>query len=170
MSESSTSRGFRPPPYPYDRLAPIVAAAAAHDGGAVDLSIGTPCDPPPVFVQGALAAAVDARSYPPSLGTPDFRSAAAAWIARRFAVQLDPATQIAACVGTKEFVASVPQMLRLRAPDRDTVLFPSISYPTYAMGATLAGCRAVPVAVDSKWRIDLSSISPDDATAHCACG
>jgi aspartate/methionine/tyrosine aminotransferase len=38
----------------------------------------------------------------------------------------------------------VPQYLKLRDPARDTVLFPAISYPTYEMGAILAGCRAVP--------------------------
>jgi aspartate/methionine/tyrosine aminotransferase len=47
-------------------------------------------------------------------------------------------------VGTKEFVASLPQYLALRDPERDTVLYPAISYPTYAMGAVLAGLRAVP--------------------------
>ena len=50
---------------------------------------------------------------------------------------------MAACIGTKELVAGVPQWLRLRTPERDTVLYPAVSYPTYAMGATLAGCRAV---------------------------
>ena len=41
-------------------------------------------------------------------------------------------------MGTKELVASVPHVLRLRQPDRDTVLYPAVSYPTYAMGAALA--------------------------------
>ena len=59
-------------------------------------------------------------------------------MARRLGVTVDPA-HVAACVGTKELVAGVPQWLRLRRPDRDTVLYPAISYPTYAMGATLAG-------------------------------
>ena len=65
-------------------------------------------------------------------------------MARRLGVTVDPAA-VAACVGTKELVAGLPQWLRLRRPDRDTVLYPAISYPTYAMGAMLAGCRAVPV-------------------------
>src|SRR3546814_2931792 len=64
-------------------------------------------------------------------------------MARRLGISVDPA-QVAACVGTEELVAGVPQWLKLRRPDRDTVLYPAISYPTYAMGATLAGCRAVP--------------------------
>src|SRR5262245_36233052 len=101
--------GFVPPPYPYDRLDEVIALASAHDGGAVDLSIGTPCDPTPPDVLTALSAGDTARGYPPSIGTVDFRAAAARWFARRLEVTVDPATEIAACVGTKEFVASVPQ-------------------------------------------------------------
>lgn len=154
--------GFVPPPYPYDRLAPLAAIAGTHDGGAVDLSIGTPCDPPPSFVAAAMADPVAARGYPPSIGTPAYREAVTGWLARRFGVTVDVA-QVAACVGTKEVVAGLPQWLHLRRPDRDTVLYPAISYPTYAMGATLAGLRAVPVPVDDAWRIRLDAIDPDDA-------
>ncbi len=137
------SLGFVPPPYPYEQLGEIVALARAHEGGAVDLSIGTPCDPPPPAVLHALSAGDTARGYPPSIGTPAFRQAAADWIARRLGATVDPATEVAAVVGSKEFVASTPQYLKLRAPSKDTVLYPAISYPTYEMGATLAGCRAV---------------------------
>jgi aspartate/methionine/tyrosine aminotransferase len=51
--------------------------------------------------------------------------------------------------------------LRLRTPERDTVLFPSVAYPTYEMGATLAGCRGVPVD-------DLAEI-PDADAARVLC-
>lgn len=153
---------FVPPPYPYDRLAEIAARAAEHDGGAVDLSIGTPCDPPPDAVLAALSAGDAARGYPPSIGTAAFRAAAARWLQRRLGATVDAATELAACVGTKEFVASLPQYLKLREPARDTVFYPSISYPTYAMGATLAGVRAVPYD-------DLDEISDSDAArALCA--
>jgi succinyldiaminopimelate transaminase len=136
--------GFVPPPYPYERLGAVIAIADQHEGGVVDLSIGTPCDSPPAEVIAALSTVDGARTYPPSIGTKAFREAAARWIRRRFGVTVDPATELAACVGTKEFVASVPQYLRLRDPSRDTVLYPAISYPTYEMGAILAGCRPVP--------------------------
>ncbi len=136
--------GYVPPPYPYERLDEVIAIAQRHDGGAVDLSIGTPCDPPPPDVLAALSAGDTARGYPPSIGTPALRQAAADWIERRLGARVDAAAQVAACVGTKEFVASVPQYLKLRDPERDTILFPAISYPTYEMGATLAGLRAVP--------------------------
>ena len=148
--------GFVPPPYPYERLGEVIAIAEQHAGGAVDLSIGTPCDPAPPEVIAALSTVDGARTYPPSIGTKSFREAAARWISRRFGVTADPATEIAACVGTKEFVASAPQYLRLRDPSRDTVLYPAISYPTYEMGAILAGCRPVPYRT-------LDDIDDDDA-------
>jgi len=156
MTAPGTTQGFVPPPYPYDRLDEIAAIAAKHDGGAVDLSIGTPCDPPPADVMSALATSTAARGYPPSIGTAALRQAAADWIERRLGATVDPATGLAAVVGTKEFVASTPQYLKLRDPSRDTVLYPAISYPTYEMGATLAGCRAVAYGT-------LDEISDDDA-------
>jgi succinyldiaminopimelate transaminase len=154
--------GFVPPPYPYDRLDRLQPVAAAFDGGAVDLSVGTPCDPPPPAVVVALSSSDSERGYPPSIGTPQLRIAVQRWIGRRFAVDV-PIAQIGACIGTKEFVGTLPQWLRLRTPDRDTVLYPAVSYPTYEMGAILAGCRAVPVPVDAAWRLDLDSISEADA-------
>jgi succinyldiaminopimelate transaminase len=145
VRETARVTGFVPPPYPYDRLEDLKAVAAAHpDGrGIVDLSIGTPCDAPPAAVVAALGSSGAERGYPPSIGTPMFREAAAAWMERRLGVTVPP-SDLAACVGSKELVAGVPHWLRLRTPERDTVLYPAVSYPSYAMGATLAGCRAVP--------------------------
>jgi succinyldiaminopimelate transaminase len=154
--------GFVPPPYPYDRLDPMKEKADALEGGAVDLSIGTPTDPPPQLVLDALATSNSERGYPASIGTPAFREAASGWMTRRLGVDV-PVSAIAACVGTKELVACTPQYLRLRTPEKDTVLYPAISYPTYEMGAILAGCRAVAVPVDAEWRLDLSAISEEDA-------
>jgi len=156
------SAGFVPPPYPYDRLDACKALADAHPGGAVDLSIGTPVDPPPPAVVAAMAASDAERGYPPSIGTPALRDAVARWMHRRLGVTV-PAADVAVCIGTKEFVATLPQWLHLRTPDRDTILYPEVAYPSYEMGAILAGCRPVPVRVDERWRIDLSSIDPDDA-------
>ncbi len=154
--------GFVPPPYPYDRLDRLVPVAERHAGGVVDLSIGTPIDPPPPAVVAALAASDSERGYPPSIGTVAFREAAARWVARRFGVDLD-AGLVGACIGTKEFVGTLPQWLKLRSPDRDTVLYPAVSYPTYSMGATLAGCRPVAVPMTSDGRLQLDAIEPADA-------
>ena len=141
------SEGFRPPPYPYDRLDDLKTLADGHDGGLVDLSVGTPCDPPPPEVLRSLATSGTERGYPTSIGSPAFRQAASDWLARRFNAEVPPAA-IAACVGTKEFVAGLPHYLRLRDPAKDTVLHPAVAYPTYEMGAVFAGCRPVAVPVD----------------------
>ena len=158
----NSSEGFVPPPYPYDRLDGFKKFADALDGGTVDLSIGTPCDPPPAAVVAALASSNAERGYPASIGTQPLRASFSSWMARRFDVEV-PAAHIAACVGSKEFVATLPQWMKLRTPSRDTVLYPAVSYPTYEMGAVLAGCRAVSVPVRSDGRLDLDRISLDDA-------
>ncbi|MBK5289716.1 MAG: succinyldiaminopimelate transaminase [Acidimicrobiia bacterium] len=158
-----SAAGFVPPPYPHDRLDAYRRLADAVPGGVVDCSIGNPVDPIPEFVLAALAEAAPlATGYPATIGSPDLRAAAAAWIDRRLGVAVDP-EQVLACVGTKEFVASLPRMLNLRTPGRDTVLYPAVSYPTYAMGAELAGLRAVPVPLDAAWHLDLSRVREDDA-------
>jgi succinyldiaminopimelate transaminase len=156
-------QGFVPPPYPYERLDQLLAVADAVPGGVVDCSIGTPCDPVPDVVQRAAADALaGSMGYPPSAGGPPLRRAAAEWIGRRFDVRVEPA-QVGACVGTKEFVTSLPHWLRLRDPSRDTVLYPAIAYPSYEMGATLAGCRAVAVPLDADWHLDVGAVSDEDA-------
>jgi succinyldiaminopimelate transaminase len=155
---------FRPPPYPYDRLDGLAEVAGAHPGGLVDCSVGTPCDAPPPAVVEALATSDTERGYPTSAGSAALRESAAAWLARRFGVELAPSS-VAAAVGTKELVASVPHLLRLRRPERDTVLYPEVSYPTYAMGAELAGCRAVavPAPAGRAGGLDLPAVDPADA-------
>ncbi|HWL44045.1 MAG TPA: aminotransferase class I/II-fold pyridoxal phosphate-dependent enzyme [Ilumatobacter sp.] len=158
----STSEPFVPPPYPYERVDRFKPYGDRFAGGLIDFSIGTPCDPPPASVVDALATSNAERGYPPSVGTPALRGAVQRWIGRRFDVDVAP-SQIAACVGTKEFVGTLPQWLRLRTPSRDTVLYPEIAYPTYAMGATLAGCRGVPVALGPTGGLDLGSIDPAEA-------
>ena len=153
--------GFVPPPYPYDRLDAYQKLAAAHDGGIVDLSIGTPCDPPPPAVIEALSQSNSERGYPASSGSEELRRSIARWMGRRFEIDV-PISRISACIGTKEFVATTPQFMKLRRPERDTVLYPAVAYPTYEMGAVLAGLRAVPVGVDAAGQMDLGSISADD--------
>jgi len=155
--------GFVPPPYPYDRLHALERLADSLPGGAVDCSIGTPCDPvPEVAAKAAEAALSNSMGYPPSAGSPALREAAAEWIARRYGISID-ATQLGACVGTKELVVALAHLLRLRNPQRDTVLYPAIAYPSYEMGAVLAGCRAVRVPLGTDWHLDLDAVADADA-------
>jgi succinyldiaminopimelate transaminase len=130
----------RLPEYPWDELAPIAEKARAFPGGAVDLSVGTPVDPVPAVIQDALIAAANAPGYPLTAGTPELRSAAAGWLARSLDVHVDPAS-VLPVIGTKEFIAWLPIMLGLGPAD--TVIYPSLAYPTYDIGARLAGASSV---------------------------
>ena len=106
----------------------------------MDLSIGTPVDPVPPSVRAALAGAADAPGYPATQGTERLREAAAGWLARRHAVPADPAS-VLPLIGSKEFIASLPAVLG--CGPGDTVVYPELAYPTYAVGALLAGATAV---------------------------
>lgn len=153
---------FVPPAYPYDRLEPISLLATDSFPTAIDLSVGTPIDPPAESVVRALCSSADlARRYPPSVGTPALLGAFADYFERRFQVALEPDC-IGATIGSKEFVTGLASALRLRDPRRDTVLYPAISYPSYEMGAILAGCRAVPVPMTESFELDLGSIGAED--------
>ena len=130
----------RLPEYPWDELAPIAEKARAFPGGGVDLSVGTPVDPVPAVIQDALIAAANAPGYPLTAGTPGLRSAAAGWLARSLGVDVDP-DSVLPVIGTKEFIAWLPVMLALGPAD--TVVYPSLAYPTYDIGARLAGATSV---------------------------
>ena len=131
------------PEFPWDQLAPAKARAAEHPGGICDLSVGTPVDDTPSFIRDALADASNAHGYPTVIGTAEVRDAIAAWGARRGMVNVGPAGVIPT-IGSKEAVAWIPFLLGVRPGD--TVLVPLVAYPTYDIGARLAG--ATPVAVD----------------------
>jgi succinyldiaminopimelate transaminase len=134
----------RLPNYPWDELAPLREKARAFPGGAVDLSVGTPVDPVPAGVQDALSAAANAPGYPLTAGTAELVNAAAGWLDRSLGVRVDP-NSVLPVIGTKEFIAWLPVMLGLGSAD--AVVYPSLAYPTYDIGARLAG--AAPVAADT---------------------
>jgi len=106
----------------------------------VDLSVGTPVDPVPQLIQQALAAAADRPGYPATQGTPQLREAAAGWLARAHGVTVRP-DAVLPVIGTKEFIAWLPTVLG--CGPADTVVCPELAYPTYGIGALLAGARAV---------------------------
>jgi succinyldiaminopimelate transaminase len=131
------------PEFPWDRLAPYADKARAHPGGIVDLSIGTPVDPTPQLVQDALRAAADAPGYPLTIGTAAVREALVAWVGRTLGAQVTE-QQVVPSIGSKEMVSLLPSLLGLEPGAR--VLLPSLAYPTYDVGARLAGCIPVPTA------------------------
>ncbi len=130
----------RLPVFTWDRIAPLAEKARLHPDGAVDLSIGTPVDPVPAVIQAALASASDSPGYPATWGSSGLRSAAAEWMRRSLDVVVSP-DDVLPVIGTKEFIAWLPTVLGLRSGD--VVLHPELAYPTYDIGARLAGATAV---------------------------
>jgi aspartate/methionine/tyrosine aminotransferase len=130
----------RLPAFTWDRIAPLREKAEHHPDGAVDLSMGTPVDPVPDLIRGALAEASNSPGYPATWGTPRLRAAAAGWLARAHEVSVPP-DDVLPVIGTKEFIAWLPVMLGLGPGD--VMLHPELAYPTYDIGARLAGATAV---------------------------
>lgn len=137
------------PDFPWDTLGPIAQLARSHPEGLVDLSVGTPVDPTPEVVREALRAAADAPGYPTTAGTPALREAVVRWYARTRGVPgLDPAG-VLPTVGSKELVALLPALLGLG--EGDVVVHPEIAYPTYDVGARLAGATPLPADDVAAW-------------------
>lgn len=130
----------RLPDFPWDHLVPYAERARAHEDGLVDLSVGTPVDPTPEVVQQALREAADSPGYPMTVGLADTRQAAVDWLARRHGVTGLDIDAVLPVIGSKELIASMPTHLGLG--ERDLVVYPRLAYPTYEVGARLAGARA----------------------------
>ncbi|HSE55756.1 MAG TPA: succinyldiaminopimelate transaminase [Nocardioidaceae bacterium] len=141
----------RLPDFPWDHLTEYAERARSHPDGVVDLSVGTPVDPTPEVVQQALRDAADSPGYPMTIGRPDTRQACIDWLERRHGVTGLGLDAVLPVIGSKELIASMPGHLGLG--EGDLVVYPRLAYPTYEVGARLAGARAM--ATDS-----LTSIGP----------
>ncbi|MEU7577982.1 bifunctional succinyldiaminopimelate transaminase/glutamate-prephenate aminotransferase [Streptomyces sp. NPDC041068] len=151
---SNESLRDRLPDFPWDKLEPYKATAAAHPGGIVDLSVGTPVDPVPELIQKALIAAADSPGYPTVWGTPELRDAITGWCERRLGARDFTHRNVLPVVGSKELVAWLPTQLGLGPGD--VVAYPRLAYPTYEVGARLA--RADYVAYDEPTDLDPTNL------------
>ncbi|WP_281066113.1 succinyldiaminopimelate transaminase [Nocardia albiluteola] len=129
------------PDFPWDTIASAKMRAATHPDGIVDLSVGTPVDPVDPLIRAALAEVADVPGYPATHGTPQLRAAAVDALARRYGVTGIAPDAVLPAIGTKELIAGLPRLLGLGAAD--LVVIPEIAYPTYEVGALLAGTRTL---------------------------
>jgi len=129
------------PEFPWDTIAAARTTAGAHPGGIVDLSVGTPVDATPELAIRALTRAANSPGYPLTSGTAALRTAIASYLTRRWgAAGLAPDNTLPV-IGTKELVAWLPTLLGLGSDD--LVVYPTMAYPTYLVGAKIAGCQAI---------------------------
>ncbi|MBO0855181.1 MAG: succinyldiaminopimelate transaminase [Nocardia sp.] len=129
------------PDFPWDTIAGAKARAAAHPGGIVDLSVGTPVDPVDPVIREALVSVAEVPGYPATYGTPELRAAAVAALDRRFGISGIDQAAVLPVIGTKELIAGLPRLLGLGSVD--LVVIPEVAYPTYEVGALLAGARVL---------------------------
>jgi succinyldiaminopimelate transaminase len=94
----------------------------------------------PAVVRAALAAASDAPGYPLTAGTPALRAAIARWVVATCGARPD-GFGVLPTIGSKELVAWLPTLLGIGPGD--TVVIPSVCYPTYEVGARLVGATVV---------------------------
>lgn len=139
QDEGREALASRLPDFPWDSLAGAKATAQAHPGGIVDLSVGTPVDPTPQVAVDALAAAAQSPGYPQVWGTPQLRASIIGYLERRWNAKGLTERNVLPVVGTKELVAWLPFQLGLGADD--LVVIPTTAYPTYEVGAKLAGAQ-----------------------------
>ena len=136
----------RLPPYVFEQVNRIKAAARANGADIVDLGMGNPDLPAPQHVIDKLvetAGRPRTDRYSASKGIAGLRRAQAAYYDRRFGVKLNPDSQVVATLGSKEGFANMAQAIT--APG-DVVLVPNPSYPIHAFGFLMAGgvIRSVP--------------------------
>ena len=131
----------RLPDFPWDKLTDHAATARSHPGGVVDLSVGTPVDPTPEVVQQALRDAADSPGYPTTIGLEATRRAAIDWLARRHGVTGLGLDGVLPVIGSKELIGSMA--LHLGIGPGDLVGYPALAYPTYEVGAALAGADSL---------------------------
>jgi acetylornithine aminotransferase len=151
--------------YPFARLDDWRAELHAAGVEAIDFGVGDPREVTPPFIREALLASVDAvSSYPRASGLPELRGAIADWIDRRFAVTVDPATEIVPTLGSKEAIFSFAQVA---LGEKRAVAIPEPAYPVYERGARFGGGSAVvvPLREHGGWLPDLDAFDAWDEIA-----
>jgi acetylornithine aminotransferase len=146
--------------YPFVRLTEAKRRLQAAGRTVIDFGVGEPREETPAFIRRAIAEAIEAEpvsAYPLAEGMPELREAAAGWVARRFGVALDPATEIVPTYGSKEAIFSLAQVVE------GAVAVPTPGYPVPERGALFAGREVVPMPLrpERGWLPDLDALPWD---------
>jgi LL-diaminopimelate aminotransferase len=150
-------------PYAFAEVDRLVQQLRSEGVTPIDFGVGDPTVPTPALVREATRRAVDAHAtsgYPSYVGSPEFRGAVAAWMKRRFSVDLDPQTEITSSAGSKELIFNLHEGF---VDPGDVVIVPSPGYPPYSRGTLFAEGRPYfyPVEAKNGFLPDLGSIPGD---------
>ena len=120
MSFPANPRLERLHPYPFERLRQLTAGITPNPAFTpISLGIGEPRHAAPALIADAIQASMKSlAAYPATAGTPALREAIAAWISRRYALAVDPATQILPVNGSREALFAIAQIGRASCRER----------------------------------------------------
>ncbi len=147
-------------PYPFVEISRIIAEKRAARADVVTFGIGDPDIPTPQpIVERLLKASLDPPNhrYPETDGLPELRRAIAYWYEQRFAIKLDPDTEVLPLIGAKEGIGHVA--LCFLDPG-DLALVPDPAYPVYGVGTMFAGADShiMPLYEKNGWLPELDAI------------
>ena len=143
--------------YPFVRLERLRKQLAPPGVASINFGMGDPREETPQFIRDTLRVALPAvSSYPATTGKPELRAACAAWMKRRYGVDLDPERHVLPANGTKEAVFTLAFVVVAPGGPRDTVVIPTPAYPVYEGGARFAGARPhfAPLRSEDGWRFN----------------
>ncbi len=153
-------------PYPFEKLRALFAGVTPNPGlKEIKLSIGEPQHATPAFIMEALAGSLKGlASYPTTLGIPALRQAIAAWAQRRYALELDPETEILPVNGSREALFSFAQTVIDGSRPAPLVVSPNPFYQIYEGAAYLAGAepRFLNTLPENGFAFDLDSLTPEE--------
>jgi LL-diaminopimelate aminotransferase len=153
------------PPYIFAKVEKQIAEQQAKGVDVINLGIGSPDLAPPKFIIDALyesALKPGNHGYAGYYGTPALRQAIAHYYRTRFGVELDPVTEVRPLIGSKEGLAN---MALAFIDAGDLALASDPGYPTYRMGAEMAGggFYSMPLREENDWLVDFEEIPADVA-------
>jgi len=129
----------RLPPYVFQIVNDLKAAARTRGEDIIDFGMGNPDQPTPKHIVDKLVESVrrpDTHRYSMSRGIPRLRQAICDWYKDRYDVSLDLDSEAIVTIGSKEGLAHLA--LAMVGPG-DAVLVPNPAYPIHPYGFIIAG-------------------------------
>jgi acetylornithine aminotransferase len=156
--------------YPFVRLDEAKRRLAEQGVELIDFGKGDPREETDPLIRRALADGIEPlMGYPLAEGLPELRAAAAAWCRRRFAVELDPDTEVIPTYGSKEAIFHLAQVVLDSESEKRLVLATEPGYPVYERGALFAGADVMqlPLLEENGFLPDLDGVT-DETWARTA--